>query len=388
MPSIKNTILLASILLSDSSIAGYTLTHDYSGEGFFAGFEFFNDKDPTNGFVKYIDDSAANSAKLAGMLHVQGLSDSKVQGEQAASKPAYMGVDFETENPPAPGRQSIRISSKESFNHGLFVADIQHMPAATCGVWPAYWLLADPSKYTWPAGGEIDILEGVNTGTSNQMTLHTSQGCSIPQSGNSSSSPKNNADATFTGHVVNADCISGNGGDNAGCGIVDDKTPANFGTDFNQAGGGIYATEWTSDSIKIWFFSRNSTIPSDLAAATALSGNTAPVNISIADSKAESPGNNSTNPSNSASSPSLDPSTWGTPAALFPSTSCPIDSHFKDMQIIFNTALCGDWAGKVWDTTPTCKAKAPTCQQYVASNPGDFAEAYWAIKGVKVFQSQ
>lgn len=360
MQVIMNIMLLASALLSSQSVAGYALKKDYSGNGFFEGFDFFSDKDPTNGFVKYVDDSAANINKLAGLLQVQGASQSKRHDEPVSASPAYLGVDFETKNPPAPGRPSIRISSKDSFNHGLFIADIQHMPAGTCGLWPAYWLLADPQKYTWPAGGEIDILEGVNAGTTNQMTLHTSKGCSIPQTGGNGT--------TYKGKLLTNDCISGEGGDNTGCGISDGVNRANFGTDFNAAGGGIYATEWKSDGIKIWFFSRNSSIPSDLVAATALSG-----------------GNNN---ANSTSLPSADPSPahWGTPTAFFPAASCPIDNHFKDMQIIFNTALCGDWAGKVWDQTPTCKAKAPTCQEYVAHNAGDFAEAYWAIRSVRVWQ--
>lgn len=365
MLSFKSLVFLTSALFCGSSIAGYTLTHDYSGDGFFDGFDFFSDKDPTNGFVKYVDDNTANSAKLAGLLQVQASSYSKRVDGQASLNPAYMGVDFQTKNPTAPGRSSIRISSKDSFNHGLFIADIQHMPAGTCGLWPAYWLLANPQKYTWPAGGEIDILEGVNTGTSNQMTLHTSKGCTIPQSGGNGTG--------FKGSILNADCISGEGGDNTGCGILDSTTPGNFGPDFNAAGGGIFATEWTSSGIKMWFFGRNSSIPSDLIAATALT------NGSMAS-------NNNTKCS-PAASVSLDLSQWGLPVAYFPSTSCPIDDHFKDMQIIFNTALCGDWAGKVWDQEPTCKDKAPTCQQYVAQNGADFAEAYWAIRSVRVFQN-
>lgn len=31
----------------------------------------------------------------------------------------------------------------------------------------------------WPASGEIDIIEGVHTSTTNSMTLHSSSGCTI-----------------------------------------------------------------------------------------------------------------------------------------------------------------------------------------------------------------
>lgn len=35
------------------------------------------------------------------------------------------------------GRPSVRLTSYQGFTHGLFVADFAHMPASTCGAWPA-----------------------------------------------------------------------------------------------------------------------------------------------------------------------------------------------------------------------------------------------------------
>jgi beta-glucanase (GH16 family) len=49
------------------------------------------------------------------------------------------------------------------YNGGLFIADFETMPFG-CSLWPAYWSYGTAS---WPADGEIDILEGVN----NQVTL-------------------------------------------------------------------------------------------------------------------------------------------------------------------------------------------------------------------------
>lgn len=139
----------------------------------------------------------------------------------------------------------------------------------------------------WPNNGEIDIIEGVNTQSVNQMTLHTSDGCTINNSG-------------FTGTLETSNCYVEASGQstNAGCGILSSNTQS-YGDGFNSAGGGVYATEWTSSGINIWFFS-SSSIPSDIT-----SGNP--------------------NPSN-----------WGTPSAAF-AGSCDIDAHFSNLQIVGST---------------------------------------------------
>lgn len=62
------------------------------------------------------------------------------------------------------GRKSVRIHSKYVFNGGLIILDAVHMPVG-CGTWPAFWA----NGPNWPNGGEIDILEGVNGFTQNQV---------------------------------------------------------------------------------------------------------------------------------------------------------------------------------------------------------------------------
>lgn len=42
----------------------------------------------------------------------------------------------------------------------------------------------------------------------------------------------------------------------------------------------------------------------------------------------------------------------------------------------------------MWAQDPTCSKLAPTCNEYVASNPGAFAEAYWLINSVKVYSKE
>jgi hypothetical protein len=57
----------------------------------------------------------------------------------------YIGVDHNNVySTCTPGRSSVRIESKAAYNHGLFIADIWHMPGGICGTWPALWVL-EPS---------------------------------------------------------------------------------------------------------------------------------------------------------------------------------------------------------------------------------------------------
>jgi len=69
----------------------------------------------------------------------------------------------------------------------------------------------------------------------------------------------------------------------------------------------------------------------------------------------------------------------------FSGSGCDIDTHFQNHQLVFNTAFCGDWAGKVWSQDAVCSKLAPTCEEYVANNPAVFKDAYWLINSVKVF---
>jgi hypothetical protein len=56
------------------------------------------------------------------------------------------------------------------------VFDIRHMPQG-CGTWPAAW---EVDENVWPAHGEVDVVEGANDISPNQVTLHMSPGCTQP----------------------------------------------------------------------------------------------------------------------------------------------------------------------------------------------------------------
>lgn len=113
-------------------------------------------------------------------------------------------------------------------------------------LWPAFW----SDGPNWPAGGEIDVIEGVNDFSVNQATLHTSDGCVLttPMKG--------------TGAVVGTDCNAALDG-NAGCGVTSDND-ASAGAAFDKNGGGVYAMGWDAEGISVWFFPR-ADIPEDLA---------------------------------------------------------------------------------------------------------------------------
>ena len=309
--------LLAAVTISQLIVANYTLSDTFTSANIFYEFSFFNSPDPTKGFVQYTDFQTAASHNLFGIA-------------PTADNAAYIGVEHSHPSF-SPGRPSVRLTSKKAFNQGLFIADISHMPGGICGVWPAFWLLGP----YWPKGGEIDIIEGVNAQTTNSMTLHTDAGCTLSESGFSGEFLTSNCDVKATGQA-----------ENAGCGISH-RDPNSYGAGFNENGGGVYATEWTSSAIKIWFFPRTK-IPDDIP-------------------------NGVPNPSN-----------WGTPSAWF-GGNCDIKAHFQNMQIVIDTTFCGAWAGEVWKTG-LCAKKAKTCEEFVANNPEVFEQAYWLIDSIKVYQ--
>ncbi|KAH8798338.1 concanavalin A-like lectin/glucanase domain-containing protein [Xylogone sp. PMI_703] len=296
-----------------SPTSSYSLRHNYTASNFFSEWRFFTDADPTHGFVDYVDQSFAQASGLVNTDNHQ----------------IYMGVDNETMDPSS-GRKSVRVFSKTTFTHGLFIADVQHMPTG-CGTWPAWWM-AGPN---WPNNGEIDVIEGVNSGDTNSITLHTSAGCNITTTGSQAGS-----------ELATPNCNSNNAF--GGCGISTNNTQ-NYGSGFNAIGGGVYAMQWTSSAIKTWFFPRSS-IPPDITV--------------------DHP----------------NPSGWGAPIALFNGgVGCNIDSHFANLAIIFDTTFCGDWAGSVWNVG-SCGSLASSCEAYVAANPHAFNDAYWSINSVKVYQ--
>lgn len=295
----------------------YTLVDEYSGATFFDNFDYFTGYDPAQGFVHYVP------REMAAQLNLTYASDNT----------AVLRVDTSvgpgSEPDASTGRFSVRVESKKQYNSGVFIFDVKHTPYG-CGTWPALWL-SDPNN--WPNNGEIDMMEAVNQATSgNQMTLHTTDGCSM-----------GGVKRKMSGSSIASNCYNGTN-DNAGCGV--DGPLESFGADYNNLQGGIMAMEWRDQGIRMWQFGRDA-VPDDITAKHP------------------------------------DPSSWGQAAADFPNTDCNIGHHFSNQSIIANIDLCGQYAGGVYPNSG-CPSN---CTDYVANNPTAFADAFWEFGSFQVYQA-
>lgn len=242
-----------------------------------------------------------------------------------------LGVDSKNVYDIGEGRPSIRLESKQTYNHGLFIADFLHMPASECGVWPAFWSYGPD----WPNGGEVDIIEGANNANQNLMSVHTAPGCKLT----------NSMMKDASGAVKSKLC---DGANNSGCNYVSpDDDGSSYGDSFNAAKGGVYAMQWDNEHINLWHFSRDN-IPSDITTKKP------------------------------------DPESWGMPQARFGGLDCDVGKYFKDMSVVINTNFCGDYGNAAWEAS-TCATYAPTCSQWVAENPKAFANAYWDISYIDAY---
>ncbi|KAL2256118.1 hypothetical protein VTK26DRAFT_2154 [Humicola hyalothermophila] len=297
-----------------AALEAYELKESYTPSNFFDKFTFFSQGDPNHGFVQYRNKETAFSMGLA----------------RKGEDDVYIGVDSTEKDPN--GRSSVRLESLNRYNSGLFIADFTHFPGKACGTWPAFWMVGPE----WPDDGEVDIYEGWNLEERNKVVLHTDHPdragvCRLEEKG-------------ITGDVMYSNCWT-----------ADPKQPPNAGCAVEETNGlwanpdgGVYATEWQEDRIKVWSWPQDS-VPADV--------------------KSKKP-----NPAN-----------WGPPSLAATSKTCDVKKSFNNMRLVLNINLCGDAAGNIWDK---CKAqtRSNSCADYVQHNPSAFKESYWKVRGIDVYQ--
>ncbi|EKM54599.1 glycoside hydrolase family 16 protein [Phanerochaete carnosa HHB-10118-sp] len=308
----------------------FVLKDKYVGNDFYNGFQWETLDDPTHGCVNYVDQNTAKNNNLT----------------QATDTKFFMRADTnKVVGKNARGRDSVRISSWAAYEDSVIVLDVQHMPEG-CGTWPAFWTLSQ--KGPWPAGGEIDILEGVNLQSNNIATLHTNQYCTMPQSRYQS------------GSVTSTNCDA-NANFNQGCG-AQATDGFSYGTLFNSVGGGYYVMSRTpDDGIKVWFWRRD-----DPGVPPAVTQKGFFNDVFGADQPVLT----------------LPDPTWGPPLAYFPfGDFCEYGGHFDAHIMVFDLTFCGDWAG----TDFASAGCGFSCDDFVRNSPDAFEDAYWEINSLHVF---
>jgi len=385
-PSVWNSSLVRLVLLIATSIAvvsliivfpkapkqytgPYQLVERQEGQDFFQYYDFYQGADSL-GSAGYNTYTGKKDAERRGLINV-------TQEKSHSGNVDYVYIQSApTDTGP---RASVRLEGKRRFDRGLFVLDVNHMPAG-CGVWPAFWLTDEDA---WPNNGEIDIVEGVNNQTRAKTALHTSDQCSMfahvpdyAKTGIWDSST--GLPDTFTGnpdfvtHVPADNCwvMAPHQWANQGC-VAMHEANNTIGEPLNAQGGGVYVLEWDPDAgyIKSWVFTPHTSVPENLERAMETANEK--------DDKRIIP----------------EPDEWGLPYAYFAigeESGCSSD-HFQNMRIIFNLAFCGTVSGnRFFRDCPALssskKDPVKACNAYIETNPKALEEAYWKIRGVYVYE--
>lgn len=167
----------------------------------------------------------------------------------------------------------------------------------------------------WPQDGEIDIIEGAN----------------------STAAGNNKNQSTLHTSAGCEKCDAPNGQATGGCGQTwGDDT---FGYGFNAKNGGVFVCRLTEDGqVSLWLFEKDNAY---------ISSNTN----------------------------SMDMSRFPKPDISF--NKC--TNYFKNLSIILNTNICGDWAGNTGSWSPSTN-----CNDYIKNALMD--DAYWSVNWIKTFQ--
>ncbi|OAA52132.1 Concanavalin A-like lectin/glucanase [Cordyceps fumosorosea ARSEF 2679] len=341
MLSLVSCVAAALAVAGRAESRSYALSKTYDASNFFDEFDFqttgthTDQPDDNWSWVTYQTKTDAINKGLAAVKNGQ----------------VYLGVDY-TNTLPAqvsgPGRPTLRLSSKNSFKHGLVITTFSHLPQPVCGGWPGFWTVGTGQ---WPTAGEVDLYEGWHLAPNNKVALHVGPSsaigqCTLDQSSQNAQVLTGNCDNTFEDGVhqwANQGCQS-------------EETQNGI---WGSPQGGIQALEWTSDFIKIYTWPIGSA-PSNIASAQP------------------------------------DTSSWGTPSVQLEKPNCDTETAFSDQKLLFTLPFCGNPPGndQFWSALPadgksgaTCKSITgeATCVDYVAKNPQAFKNFYFGIKDIRIF---
>ncbi|AXA52072.1 glycoside hydrolase family 16 protein [Malassezia restricta] len=316
--------LVQLLWISLVSCVGWKLDDSIVGEDYFNKFNFYAGPDGaenmTHGMVQYVD---MPNAKRLNLSYANG--DSFV-----------MRVDTTMKQPN--GRPSVRLHSKKTYEDSVIVLQVAHVPTG-CAVWPAFWTVTE-NRPLWPKGGEIDMLENANDQYPyNLAAVHVNTSCAV-------TNPEQTGTTVF-------DQCNAYANDSSGCRIAMNGTDAGatWGHKLNEKGGGTVAMQRDfsegGKGIRMWFW-ENCMEPSEL----------------------KKPGE------------SVDPDSWGTPAADFGLTQCA--DQFDNHNIIFDITLCGDWAEETYTET-SCPSNYKSCGYQVGNLGNTFENAFWDVKGLYIY---
>ncbi|PFH47858.1 glycoside hydrolase family 16 protein [Amanita thiersii Skay4041] len=315
------SLSVLALTLAFQTKAVYVPLRESSGNTFFDKWDYADHEDNTTwGNVTYVTRDVAMSSKLT---FVDGNGHAIVRVDNTT-----------TITLPAPGqfvhRNSVRITTQDTYGFGnLIMIDVHHLPWG-CSVWPSFWTLG--TRNEWPGGGEIDIIEGINKMTTNQMALHTVPGCA-------QFDPPGQMGKTLEG-----DCSA-----DRGC-IVQETKPDSFGDAFFAAGGGIWAAQIDVSGVYIWFWSRPN-VPSFIPNAT--------------------------------SDTTMDPSLWGTPSAAYPAQGCDITKFSTPQQLVLLTTLWPEYQN--FTAAPDLGHLE---DNVIGPGSPTYDDAYWDIAYIRTYIAQ
>lgn len=199
-------------------------------------------------------------------------------------------------------------------------------------------------------------------------SLHTIPSCNVEQEG------------TQTGVQASTGCDASLN-NNQGCGV--ELGNATWGSSWNANNGGYYVLHRDFSKCVSVDGSRRKTARGRPRADRSLSLSTGQRTRTISVYTFPRTAANTPSELSDSSSTTVDPSKWGiTPQANFTIPQC-TDATFNNHVIVFNIALCGDLAANTF-VGNGCPG---SCTDFVANTPGAFADAWWGIRNLRVYNA-